>query len=173
MKKIFIFTEIMLISLVLRSQNDSMYIKKEVDDMNDKVHYLASKSMYFISDNKKTGFSLYPFIDKNLKVTDLNCVIKNIGSCQENDVLIIMFSDSTKITLTQWNDFNCEGTCYLKLTKLDISKLSQKKILKCKLENGRTFDYFTKEADESEQDYFIQFFSSLEKKNIKNCKLEE
>lgn len=51
----------------LTSQNDSVYIKRVVDDMDDTEYFFPSKKMIVAAPDKKTGFSVSAFIQCAIK----------------------------------------------------------------------------------------------------------
>lgn len=154
------------------AQKDSVYVAKIVDDMEDKSYYVPSRKMICASDDKKTGFALSAFLTyKNDEITinELKVKTVNIGSCDEKDELIILFEDDSKIKLISWNEFNCKGDAWFNLSKSDKESLSKLKIKKIKVQNGRTFESFTKELTD-DGDYFIQLFYATNNKKIKEVK---
>ena len=172
MKKIIIGLMLATTTTISFSQNDSVYVAKIVDDMEDKSYYVPSRKMICASDDKKTGFSLSAFLTykkDEVSVNELKVKTVNIGSCNEKDELIILFEDDTKIKLMSWNAFNCKGDSWFFLSKSDRESLSKLKIKKIKVQNGRTFESFTKELTE-DNDYFIQLFYATNNKKIKEEK---
>ncbi|MBK7362885.1 MAG: hypothetical protein IPJ01_11355 [Micavibrio sp.] len=172
MKKTIIGLMLATITSFTFAQKDSVYVSKIVDDMEDKSYYVPSRKMICASDDKKTGFALSAFLTyKNDEITinELKVKTVNIGSCDEKDELIILFEDDSKIKLISWNDFNCKGDAWFSLSKSDKESLSNLKIKKIKVQNGRTFESFTKELTE-DSDYFIQLFYATNNKKIKELK---
>jgi hypothetical protein len=49
-------------------------------------------------------------------------ILKNIGigNCDENDSLIFLFEDDTKLEISMWNKFNCESKAYFNLTDNEL-----------------------------------------------------
>jgi hypothetical protein len=88
------------------------------------------------------------------------CKNVNIGSCDENDVLIILFEDDTKITLTAWNKFNCEGNAYFDFSDSQLTELSTKKVNTIRFSNGRSHESLTVTLKEDEKDYFVRAYSN-------------
>lgn len=159
-----------LITNITFAQKDSIYISKIVDDMSDKVYYFPSRKMVCATDDKKMGFSVSAFLEAGdgfISVSDMKIVMVNIGNCVEKNEIIILFEDDTKLMLTSWNEFNCKGDAWFKLSRKDKDILSAKKMKKIKVQNGRTYESFTKEVDEDDQSYFIQLFNSAQTNKIK------
>jgi len=169
----FILLNILLwASVIAHSQNDSVYVAKLTDDMEGKSFYTPSRKMVCAKQDRKTGFSVSAFLDYNngdVAVDELKIRMVNIGGCSENTEIIILFTDSTKITLTSWNEFNCKGDAWFKLSKPDKEKLSTVKKKKIKVQNGRTYESYTHTLVE-DNDYFIQLFYAVKNKKIKEEK---
>lgn len=158
MKKVFIAMAMALPFLSLSQQ----CIVKDCDDMTDKCTYYPRHNMILANDEKTKGFTLDARIVEKagqLSVADIMVLSVNIGSCNENDKLILMLSDSTKLSLTSWNKFNCEGNAWFTLRESDINRLGSNKIIKAYFQNGRSYDSFTKEIAVEDQDYFVKLIA--------------
>lgn len=172
-KKTIVLLLLSLLSNSYYSQKDSIYIKKTIDSMEDKVYCQASRLMICMNtESKVIGFYLFPIIDfvkEKASVSGLAVVMKNIGSCVENNEIIILFEDDSKIKLKSWNDFNCEGNAWFNTNDEDLLKLSSLKIKKIKVQNGRTYDSYTHEIKQ-DSDYFIQVFYAINNNKFKVVK---
>jgi hypothetical protein len=158
MKKVFIFFLMALPFLSVAQQ----CVVKDCDDMTDKCVYYPRHNMILANDNKTVGFTIDARIVEKagqLAVADIMIVSVNIGNCNEGDKLIIMLSDSTKLSLTSWNKFNCEGNAWFSLRESDVNRLASNKIIKAYFQNGRSYDSFTKEIEGEDQDYFIKLIA--------------
>jgi len=156
------------------SKNDSISDKKDssnvettnyeilraVDKMTGKTYYSLSRTLFFVKSDKKLIINV-GIRDEQFR--GLLVRFENIGNCNENNKLIFLFEDDTKLTLDSWNDFNCKGVAYFDLNGTSLPKL-QKKIKSIMFQNGRTYDSITIDVPESEQDYFIQVKNLLDKK---------
>jgi hypothetical protein len=89
------------------------------------------------------------------------CKNVNIGSCDENDTLIFLFEDDSKMTLTAWNKFNCEGNAYFDFTADQLALLSTKKTNTIRFTNGRTYESLTYNLKDAEKDYFVRVYSNF------------
>lgn len=180
MKKLFSIIALAFLSTSCFSQSDSTkqiktdtsyYITKMVDDMTDKVYYYSRLRLVLANDEKTKGFNMELNMDgksgNGISITGISVKMVNIGSCCENNTLIIMFEGGDKISLKSWNKFNCEGNAYFSLSKKDIELLSNKRIAKVRVENGRTYDSFTKDVPEEKQDYFVQVIRAVNDNRIK------
>lgn len=158
MKKVFISFLMALPFLSVAQQ----CVVKDCDDMTDKCVYYPRHNMILANDNKTIGFTMDARIVEKagqLSVADIMIVSVNIGNCNEGDKLIIMLSDSTKLSLTSWNKFNCEGNAWFSLRESDVNRLASNKIIKAYFQNGRSYDSFTKEIEGEDQDYFIKLIA--------------
>jgi hypothetical protein len=158
MKKVFIAMTMALPFLSFSQQ----CIVKDCDDMTDKCTYYPRHNMILANDEKTKGFTLDARIVEKagqLSVADIMVLSVNIGSCNENDKLILMLSDSTKLSLTSWNKFNCEGNAWFTLRESDINRLGSNKIIKAYFQNGRSYDSFTKEITGEDQNYFVKIIA--------------
>lgn len=133
------------------------------DKMTDKEYYFPEKKLICSNPEKTKGFTISPnFVAKNgvLKNNGFMCKNVNIGTCDENDSLIFLFEDDTKITLTSWNKFNCEGNVYFNFTDSQLAELSAKKVTTIRFNNGRSYESLTYSLKEEQKDYFIRVYTN-------------
>ena len=81
-----------------------------------------------------------------------------LGSCNENNTLIIKFVDGSKVKLSSWNKFDCDNT-YFDLTNSLESKFKTVEVEKIYYQNGRTYDSGTFPLENPR--YFIQLYKGL------------
>lgn len=158
MKKIFIS---LLMALPLFSAAQQCIVK-DCDDMTDRCSYYPRHNMILANQEKTKGFTMDArIVEKNgqLSVADIMVLSVNIGSCNENDKLILMLSDSTKLSLVSWNDFNCEGDAWFSLKESDVNRLGSNKIIKAYFQNGRSYESFTQKVEGEDQDYFVKLIA--------------
>ena len=146
------------------------YVNKIVDDMTDKVYYTPSENLICQVSGSSRGFSIRYSIegksDKSIKVSQL--IVQAVGlECIENSKLLILFEDGSKMNLSSWNKFNCEGNAYFSLTPSQIKILSSKKIKKMRIENGRNHKSHTHEMIDGEGSYLILTAKAVKDKIIK------
>jgi len=96
------------------------------------------------------------------------CKNVNIGSCDQNDSLIFLFDDETKITITSWNKFNCDGKAYFSLTDNEYDMLKSKKVTAIRFKNGYSYESLTYTLKKEEQGFFINVYSNNVIKEV-NC----
>jgi len=163
MKKL-LLNLVLLISLSAFSQTSTPYVIEHCKDkMTDKEYYFAQRKMICANPEKTKGFTITPNFkaDKGgMKNGGFMCKNVNIGSCDENDSLIILFEDDTKITLTAWNKFNCEGNAYFDFSESQLKDLSTKKVNTIRFSNGRSYESLTVTLKEDQKDYFVRAYSN-------------
>jgi hypothetical protein len=163
MKKL-LLNLVLLISLSAFSQTTTPYVIEHCKDkMTDKEYYFAQRKLICANPEKTKGFTVTPNFkaDKGgMKNGGFMCKNVNIGSCDENDSLIILFEDDTKITLTAWNKFNCEGNAYFDFSESQLKDLSTKKVNTIRFSNGRSYESLTITLKEDQRDYFVRAYSN-------------
>jgi hypothetical protein len=160
-----ILSIVMLTTFSAFSQTKVAYkIEHCKDKMTDKEYFFSSVNLIGSNAEKNKGFVVTPsFRADNGTMVNRGFIVENvnIGSCDENDSLIILFEDSTKITLTSWNKFNCEGNAYFNFTDDELQELKTKKVSAIRFTNGRSYDTLTYTLKPSEQDYFIRVYTNF------------
>jgi hypothetical protein len=148
-----------------------LYSKDKMDD----EEYLQPNWNLIAAKTSKTGFLVKPDFRKTDSVwqyAGLTVLAAGIGGYHEDDYLIIMFEDGSKVRTNMWNRFNCDGDVYLDWDKELETDLRTKPIKIVRLTNGRSFDshevVYTKSEDKN---YFITYFKKLDDFNQKNNKL--
>lgn len=165
MKKIFIS---LLMALPLFSAAQQCIVK-DCDDMTDKCTYYPRHNMIVTNETKTIGFTMDArIVEKNgqLSVADIMVLSVNIGNCNENDKLILMFEDSTKLSLTSWNKFNCEGNAWFTLKESDVNRLASNKIIKAYFQNGRSYDSYSSTIGPEDQDYFVKIIADCKSNKV-------
>ena len=151
----------LLLSTMITAQTDSVFIKKQFDDVALTTYYLSSYEL-IVTNDKKTGAVLDTYIDQNFAFSMLTCKLVNLGTCAEDVELIIVFENGDRVRVESWNSFNCEGDAYFFLNKSDINKLSTLTISKIRVTNTYTYDSITAPVDNPR--YFIQTFWAINNK---------
>lgn len=173
MKKIKLILTILVVSscsLFAQVKSDTVTVVKIVDDMTNKSFITPSKRLIIANEEKTKGFSLDIVFGSTITLLS-----KTVGlsGCNEKDELIILLSDSSKIKLKSWKDFNCKGEGYFTLSSSTIEKLRSSEISKIRITNGRSYDSYTGEVPVENKRYFIQLFNSYYSNNYKIVKDDE
>jgi hypothetical protein len=161
MKKIFIS---LLMALPLLSFSQQCIVK-DCDDMTDKCVFYPRHNIIVANEEKSVGFTMdVRIVEKNnqLLVADIMVKSVNIGNCNENDKLILMLDDSTKLSLVSWNKFNCEGNAWFTVRESDVNRLGSHKILKAYFQNGRSYDSYSGTIVPEDQDYFVKIIADCQ-----------
>ena len=155
MKRLLLVALLTLSTLGFGQNNLNLLYSKDV--MTDKEYISSSKTLLCSDDGKKGFFIEVLFNIKNGVVSYSTFYTKSsgVGGCMENDELIFLFEDDTKLVVKSWQKFNCKGTSYFDLYGKLITNLN-KKIKAIRLTNGRSFESFTYLLKtEDEKNYFI------------------
>jgi hypothetical protein len=162
MKKL-LLNFVLLISLSAFSQTTTPFIIEHCKDkMTDKEYFFSQKKLICANPEKTKGFTISPnfkSVDGKMVNNGFMCKNVNIGSCDENDSLIILFEDDTKVTLTSWNKFNCDGNAYFDFTESQLSELSSKKVGTIRFSNGRSYESLTVALKQDQKDFFIRAYT--------------
>jgi hypothetical protein len=151
-----------------------VYIAEQKDEMTDKVYYYTSRQLLCVNpDDKKQGFAVTFFMDKkgdDVKTAELKVKVVGVGSCHEKDEIFFLLDGDVKVKGLMWNDFNCDGKAWFKISESDKELLAEKKLLKIRVQNGRSYESYTHIVEPDNQDYFIQLFYSVKNQKIKTIK---
>lgn len=162
------------VALRVSAQKDSVYIAEEKDDMTDKVYYYPSRQILCVNpEDKKQGFAVSFFLEKkgqDIKPSELKVKVVGVGSCHEKDEVIFLLDGDVKIKGTMWNEFNCEGKAWFKISESDKELLATKKVIKIRIQNGRSYESYTHTVEPDNQDYFIQLFYAAKNQKTKTVK---
>lgn len=141
-------------------------INEQIDDMTDEVSYSPSER-FFVSNSAKTeGFAIDVMLDvedENIYVQGWVVITASLGDCNEDNQLIVLFEDDTRITLNSFNDFNCDEVAFFALDLEQEVYIATKRIKKMRFKNGFSYDVYTNEVEV--QDYFIQLYDAIENEN--------
>ena len=162
MKKIILFVAAVATSSLLTAQ---LHIIGDCTDLSGKCLYYASESAIVANQDKTKGFNYFPSVNmKNgvLECSGISATMVNIGNCVENNSLIFLLDDGSKVMLKSWNKFNCEGNAWFNISKDEMNLLRQHKVVKAQMQNGYSYESFQNDVPASEQDYFIRFFADLD-----------
>lgn len=157
-----------IMRVTVAAQSDSIYIKKIVDDMTDQVIYAASSPLTLSNNEKTIGINLDPFLDEGPRFSEILCTMVGLGACNERSDLIVMFEDSSKVTIRSWNKYNCKGIAYFAIGSHD--KFATKRVLKIRVTNGLSGESYTNVLPKSKQEYFIKLLAACNSKKYVTVK---
>lgn len=90
------------------------WIKVKTDSASGKQTRVANSEMLISEDGGKTGLSIYSFMNTSGKVIVVSIQAFGAGHCvDKGDKINILFTDGTRLDLTNTNDFNCDGSSTL------------------------------------------------------------
>jgi hypothetical protein len=153
-------------TITLFAQPDSVYVIKRSDAMNGKTYIYGSRNFVVANDTKEEGFIVDTYINDNLSIQMITVVMVGIGSCNENDEIIILFENGEKIVKKSWKSFNCDGEAYFNINELEMKLLRTLPMSKIRMTNGRSFDSYTGDVIAKDKRYFIQLLYALDNKLI-------
>jgi hypothetical protein len=166
MKKVIMGLALALATINAKSQ-DSITVSK--DDISGDYYAMAPRDLLCVSESRDKGFKVWMSVDyvKN-KIKYRGLIFKSfgIGSCFENDNIIIVFEDGTKYTCNSWSNFNCDGDSYFDLYGKDINLLN-KKIKAIRLTNGRSSESYTHYITGDDANAFIVNIDAILNNKIK------
>lgn len=148
------------------AQNDSLYVIKQLDTMSDKTYIFPNRNIYVYDQNYNLGFIIYPFIEKDLTISNILVLMFGLGQCNENNELIILFDNEEKIIKKSWRKYNCNAETYFEFNEYDLNLIKNVPMKKIRLTNGITFANFTGEVSLTDKSYFIKLFQLLDNKII-------
>ena len=131
--------------------------------MTDREYFLSSKNFVGTNTQKTQAFVITPsFKSVDGKMVQNGFILKNIGigNCDEKDNLIFLFEDNTKLEISMWNKFNCEGKAYFNLSESDLDLLKSKNISAIRFNNGYTYNSLTYNMKKEEQGFFINVYTN-------------
>ena len=143
-------------------------IEKEIDDMTEEVSYYVSHLFVVANDDNTQGFTIKAMLkeDKTAgKIYSDGWIVNsyNLGGCNENNELIFLFTDGTKITLKSFSKFRCERYSFFNLTLEEEAMIASKEIDKVRFTNGYTYDSYTGAPVNGK--FFIEVYDALEEIN--------
>jgi len=167
-----IISALALLTFSAYSQTEKQFVIEHcIDKMTDREYFLSTKNFVGANSQKTQGFVItnsFKGVDGKLEQNGI--ILKNIGigNCDEKDELIFLFDDETKITITSWNKFNCDGKAYFSLTDNEYDMLKSKKVTAIRFKNGYSYESLTYTLKKEEQGFFINVYSNNVIKEV-NC----
>ena len=155
-----------LASVLVFGQTDSVHVVQQTDGMSGKTYTYSSRDFVCANETRSQGFKVIPVIDNDIFCKWIAVKMVGIGSCNENDEMIILFDSGEKIIKKSAHKFNCEGDAYFNLSDADVRLLKTQSMSKIRLTNGRGYESYTGDVSSKNKRYFIQLFNALENKII-------
>ena len=162
MKKVILILAIALGAINLYAQ-DSTFIYYFVDELEDKTYHMPSSDLIVANSAKTEGAKISFHLTEKGDFSFLTANLVGLGNCYEDNKMIILFKDGSKITLTSWNKFNCDGDAYFSLNAQERLSLSTLPIKTIRITNGYTYESITVSEGYNKR-YFIQAFYCIDNK---------
>lgn len=154
---------LMFMSMDVNSQNSTQYvIKKCITDKS----FQPSEGIICSDEMKMKWFMILPNYSSNKEypIPDGFSIVKSgIGACSKNDLLVITFTDHSRIILRSTNyDLECNTWTKFKIDASDMRLLELKSIDTIRYVNGnelKSFTYYMK--NDKEKDFFINVYTNF------------
>lgn len=153
---------LMLLTFAANAQQDSVYIVKQKDDMKGITYYTPNRAMGVINIETKQSIKIQPYLNNDGSIKTLYVKTKYIGTCNENDELILLLENEYRVISKSWKSFNCEGESYFNITEKDMQMLKEYPVNKIRFTNGRSNESYTDIMPDKNKRYFIQLLKSIE-----------
>jgi len=167
MKKLILLTLCVFLTIMsyfCQVDKDSVYLIEWKDEMNKKT-YLRTSRKFVVENEKSTkGFIVDAFTSRDFTLHSILIQMVNIGVCNENDEMIILFENGEVITKKSWKEFNCKGDAYFSINDSDMELLRTQPLSKIRITNGVSSESFTGTVEVKDKRYFIQLLYSLDNK---------
>ena len=163
MKKAILILAIALGAINAQGQSDSTFMNYFEDEMTGKTYYVTSYDLVIANTERTEGVKFGVHLDDDAEFRFLTATLIGLGTCCEEDKMIVLFKDGSKINLVSWNDFNCDGRAYFNLNAEQRRKLSTIPIKTIRVTNGYTFESVTSSKEYNKR-HFIQLFHSIDNK---------
>lgn len=130
-------------------------LKYEKDEMEDKEYLMAKRSLILNSGSKKVLIDVALVKDAQGKwnYNGLVCISSGLSSCQEEDEIIILFTNGQKLKMTMWNKFNCQGYAFFDADRSQGTYLFRP-VKKIRFTSGKSGEYVEKDFTTLESTYF-------------------
>tara|TARA_R110000803_G_scaffold136574_1_gene203473 strand:+ start:75 stop:587 length:513 start_codon:yes stop_codon:yes gene_type:complete len=163
MKKAILILALALGAINLHSQSDSTFMYYWEDEMSDVTYYMPSSELVVANTERTKGVKIGFHITNNGEFSFITAELIGLGNCCEENKMIILLKDGSKINLASWNKFNCEGRAYFNLNAEQKRKLSTIPIKTIRVTNGYSFESITSSKGYNKR-HFIQSFYSINNK---------
>jgi hypothetical protein len=146
----------MLIPLSIFSQQKSPYI---INKCANNGSFQASEGLICSDELRTKWFCLVPsYVSENGKpvISSFSVIKMGIGSCSKNDLLVISFTDHSRVIIRSINfNLECETWIKFSLNTYAIKSLESKTIRAIQYVNGNEMKSFSYVLDAKENNFFI------------------
>jgi len=161
--KLLLMSLLMFVNMNINSQNSTQYvIKKCITDKS----FQASDGIICSDEAKMKWFMILPNYSSNKEYPTpigFSIIKSGIGFCSKNDLLVITFTDHSRIILRSVNyDLACDAWIKFSTNVSDLKLLELKSIDTIRYVNGnelKSFTYYMK--NDKEKDFFINVYTNF------------
>jgi len=143
---------------------DTAFLYVVKDDLEGTQFFTPSYDMVIANNERTEGAKLSMHLKTDGSFSFITAKLIGLGNCVEDSELIILFSNSEKMSIKSWNKFNCKGNAYFSLSKKQELLLSTQELKTIRIRNGETYKSVTS-SDFSNPRYYIQLFSAIKSKS--------
>lgn len=141
---------------------DTLIMLRGTDEMTGKIYLYPSRKLVCKTEDSQKAVVIWPLISDIWKPT---MFVKGIGfGCVEKAVVIFLFEDGSRLDMTSWNQFNCDGRLLYLLDAEDWAILANRPLKKIRLTNGNNQESLTEAVDAEDRTYFIRLMRLLAQK---------
>jgi len=161
--KLLLMTLMMFVNMNIISQNSTQYvIKKCITDKS----FQPTNGIICSDESRMKWFMILPIYSSNKEYptpSGFSVIKSGIGSCSKNDLLVITFTDHSRIILRSTNvDLSCDTWTKFTADASDLKQLELKSIDTIRYVNGnemKSFVYYMK--NDKEKDFFINVYTNF------------
>ena len=117
MKKLLLFITTLMFTISIKAQNCSYLIESKYDEMTD-IKVIRMKGNMYINDDsgqRKVAIFVAQKIEDGTEETVLTFNIKNGGCINNQNGIIFLFTDGTRLKVLNHGAYNCEGFAMLNI----------------------------------------------------------
>jgi len=178
---------LLVFPLILLSQETSINVNSElicknIDEFTDKISIDSGSIIWYEDggDLNSQGMIAIPSLRDNNGVLSFSSLILTVygmkGCVDKGSTLDIIFENGKKTRLVNWNDFDCKGTNYFKVSESQLYLFKSSNISGVKYTNKRSYEsMISKDNFGSKEGSFLKkLFNEIDKINdkqivVSNC----
>jgi|14BtaG_2_1085337.scaffolds.fasta_scaffold16630_3 hypothetical protein len=169
----FLVFPLILISQETTINTKSEIICKNIDEFTDEISIDSGSIIWYEDggDLNSQGMIVIPSLRYNNGVISFSSLILTVygmkGCVDEGSTLDVIFENGKKTRLVNWNDFDCKGTNYFKVTENQLSVFKSSNISAVKYTNTRSYEtMISKNSFGTKEGVFIKnVFNEIDKIN--------
>jgi hypothetical protein len=139
---------------------------REFDAMSGKATVYADRAFAVANEDNTIGFRVDAIMNDELVLRGLLITMVGIGSCNEEDEMIILFDSGERIIKKSIKGFNCDGEALYSLSEKDLMLLRNQSMSKMRMTNGSSFESYTGDVRPDDKNYFIELLESIDSQRV-------